>query len=352
VSVSPELQDAVARVWAKHLPDLAQIVKFWRWMEIQGLLTPSWSLTDGEMTLVKSIGGIHSGLKLTSEFGTFLNIAATLYALECCQAGRATDWPNQTSFTIYIFGDDGRVATDSDLDVDEWTAAFARLGLKCVVIEGGVFLSRYTLPTLSDAPVAGRVIQQFMSNEKEYVGEGAKGLAYLGAIARTQGCEKWPAVMQEQAWAVIKLADWIQRLPKRFSGLTDLREYLQTNDQVKKEIAYALYLREGSDWYSDRVRAAEHSPTAALEVAIADHAFARLGALIKARDTVTLAICTQAAQKPASWRLSAAREGFEEVTSSKKDGLKWLKKVASEMGEMITFDELKELTHNEPNYKN
>lgn len=330
-SVTPELQDAVAFVWKKYLPDLELQIRFFRYMDTKPVITPSWMLIPGSATVVASIGGIHSGIKLTSEFGSFVNAAATLYALERCKIMNATSWPSQMDAVVYVFGDDGRCSTNKAVDPETWSESFAELGLKCEIVEGGVFLSRYTLPDLHSAPVAGRIVQQTLWNEKETFGPAALGIAYLGAMARMEGVERLPAVLQRAIWSAIRHSAWIAALPKQ-AGVVELKRFLMTDRSVAEEIKRALEETAGIEWYADKVRASDHSPTAAMEVALADKAFSELNAKMKTAEEVTDALANAVSQMSFAKRMRFAVEGFYAVGEGKKAGLSWLREAVDAAG--------------------
>lgn len=323
-SVNAEIQDAVGEAWSRAFPELSATIRFWRYMETRPLLTPSWELSDGGCGIVQSVGGIKSGLKLTSEFGTFLNIAATLYAIESAGGPRAEWWPSEDApITLFVLGDDARISSAVELDPTAWTNAFAELGLKCEIFPGVGFLSRIIHPDVINTPIAGRIVQQTMSHEHERKGAEALGLAYLGFIARTEGVDRLPEVLQRAAWDVIQEAEWVRKLPAQRS-ITGLRNYLLESASVQETIADALRTTAGTSWYNENLRASEHSVPSAIAVSIADHAVARLGAVSHAQAQVVEAIATRVVGMGAQFRLREAIAGYFALASGSKPGYEWM----------------------------
>jgi hypothetical protein len=286
--------------------------------------------------MIKYPGSIPSGYKLTSEIGTLINLIVILHGLEAAGLD-ISDWPHSRDFSLYVFGDDVRISTNVEIDDQIIAETYASVGLSAELVPGAVFLSRYTHPDLHDAPLAGRVIQQTMSNEKERLGWELVGLHYLGFMARSQGFDRWPAQLKKGVWDVIKHAKWIQRL--NVNSVGNLRFRIMTNRTCQSEIRTALDSVAALDWYSDALRASEHSVAAAYSVQYALQARTNLGAKTFAAADVLEAIANKLGEQTNATRLSLAIEGYEAVSSSAKEAARWYKHAASIAGHPAGVDE-------------
>jgi len=163
VSVLPALQDCWQDALLRAAPELRREIVFWRRVEDLFLITPSWAYIDGEFTAAHYKGGEKSGQKLTSHAATLSGLLSSLYALQQ-QGFDVGAWPATRDFAICDLGDDVRFGCSRPVDPDAFAAAFATLGFKAVVRPGLTFLSRYTGAGFHQCPIAGRIIQQTMSN--------------------------------------------------------------------------------------------------------------------------------------------------------------------------------------------
>jgi hypothetical protein len=270
VSVTRQLQVLVSWALASVMPHLKQDLSSWLFVETLGLITPHWGMQFGLATLERFKGGTRSGVKTTAEAGQFYSLTATLYALHL-HGFDVSEWPHSGHFTVVVQGDDVIVSTDRPLDPVTWAKAYAAIGLKAELIEGDMFLSRHMSTERSSAPVAGRIVQQTLSNEHEPIGEMDEtvGILALGFIARAEGAERLPQDLQRMAAKACSHASWFKRYgidPSTKMLLSDMRSALLRSDEVRKDIDVALRARMGEDWLTEQAREAEHSPAAKLVV--------------------------------------------------------------------------------------
>lgn len=341
-SVSPELQDMLAMVWTEQWPELAPAIKCWRMLEARPLITPSWDYDDYHVAIVHSLGGTRSGLKLTTEVGTFLEVCVTLYALHR-QGLNYLNFPWRDTghggdIVSLHAGDDVRISTRRRLDVDKWTADFAELGFKCELVVGDGFLSRHTSPTFPNVPIAGRVVQQTMSNESERTGRRTLGLHYLGFRARTERFELLPEFLQRETWSCIRHAAWIRELAMDhdFNSVNELRSVLATSPRVQERIASALESAAGLSWFDEQLREADHSTTSRYAVEMAQTIKANLSVDSSSIDKQIDALSSIVGRLPLHTRMSLAYDGYHAVGAGATEGLKWLKHVAVKYGKFTT----------------
>jgi len=318
-SVSPELQDLLLFMLKWIWPDLREHAELWRVIEELPFITPSWSLTPGRCGLVGALGGTRSGTKTTAEAGTAYARAATEYALD--QQGISL---NQV--TILSLGDDVRISSDVEINPDAWEYSFNEVGLSCTLIAGDGFLARHLTPTLDGVPIAGRVVQQTMSNEHERKGPEALGLSMLGFIARTEKFEQLPAQLQTQTWSVISHAKWIRDVTatEATSSVHTLRSYLINNPEPQQIINQALKSVEGLDWLSEHTRAAEHSESGRQLLAWITGDIRALQLDRVSRELYVDAASAKLASLPLTLRLQLAVDGYYAVTSSPLEAQRWL----------------------------
>lgn len=321
-SMTTAVQEAVRDALLRHFPELRVQIELWFGLEQQQLITPSWSLDDATCVLVRVLASIKSGLKLTSEFGTLVTLVVALFALDM-QGIDVSGWPDDIDFLSYHSGDDVRLSVNRELDLELWKQAFAMVHLNCELLPGHGFLSRHVSELIFDAPIAGRIVQQSISNEHEPRGPYALGLVLLGFLARSTGAEKLPVVLQDAIMMVIRETAWFQKLG--LSGtLTDVRQQMLRSDRVVATIKASLENSIAESWYQEQVGAADHSPTAALAVELADALAPELGERIKHRNAMLEEAMARSRALSDSARLKAAADGYFAITLGGADeGERW-----------------------------
>jgi hypothetical protein len=329
ITVPPELQDLLRDEMSYAFPHLEDKIIFWRVMENRPLISPSWSLDKDTVSILSYDGGTRSGLKMTSEIGTLISVCAVLYSLYK-QGFDYTKWPSiNDEFAFLILGDDVRLSTSRRIDPEGWEAAHAVIGLKAEIVEGHGFLSRHTSSVLKDSPIGGRIVQQTMSNEHEVVGKKYLGLQYLGFLARTNGFDALPSLLQERIWKCITNADWIQELKRetKLNSISELRYHLENSRTIREKIASALLESEGQEWYRVGERAADHSRSSFERVRIAKQIVADVGTEAESLDALIDSVSIKLGTQSRGDRMRLALEGFIAVSSSTNEGWKWLHQV-------------------------
>lgn len=331
-TVRATIHDALAFYFTKYWPHLSYVINVWREEERLPTLTPSWGLVPGQCTIVyKDFGGEPSGIKTTSVFWAIVNLTTTLWVLDS-QGFNADAYPHQHDFEVFISGDDMRLSCDKEIDEAQYAGKVSEIGLIIKIQPDDTFLATHLGPELANAPLAGRNIQQFLSNEKEELEDESKlGLAYLGGLARTVGSERWPQKLQELAWSVIQHAEWIQALPKAKS-LIDLRERMLASRTVLDEIEKALLAKASAGWYLEHVRNAEHSATSQAIVEFVARAGISLGERIEAVDELTDKVCYAVMDLDSSARVYMALDGWFAIGHGPTDSAVWLTKVMRRLG--------------------
>jgi hypothetical protein len=325
-STSRSIQEALGAAMKREWPDLHEPVDFWLFMENRPIITPSWDLQPDEAWIVPSSGGIHSGLKMTAEQGTLIATICALYALEACGLD-INEWPQQTEFTLAIQGDDVHLETDKPVNLDAWRAAWLELGYDCELAPDTRFLSRHRVAG-SSFPVAGRIVQQTMSNEHEPQGPEALGLAYLGFFARSEGVEQLPVTLQTEAWNVISTAAWVQATGQ--PSLETLRHWCGNAPQARTEIARALQSVAGQAWLAAAERDAEHSAASAAQVAFAASMGMTTSRTASLDATIEQVIVT-ARSLPPHDLMSEAVAGYQACSTSNVAGWSWLARLAKRL---------------------
>jgi hypothetical protein len=207
------------------------------------------------------------------------------------------------------------------------------VGLTCELIPGDGFLARHLTRSLDGIPIAGRIVQQTMSNEHERFGPEALGIHYLGFIARTEGSEALPSVLQDAAWQVIKHARWVRDLAASHRSVTDLkslRQLLSTDSTVKEVIAEALRSTAGLEWLSEHTRAAEHSEVGRRLLSWITEDVRRLQLPQVSLEHYIDAASHRLAALPETQRLRMALDGYYAVAASSVQAHRWLNSVLNE----------------------
>jgi hypothetical protein len=326
LSVPAGLQEAVATLWKEIWPDLTLEIDYWIASERLPLVTPSWSLADAWCAVNTAFGGTRTGLKLTSEIGTFIAVWAVLYSL-AKQGVDITSWPLADSFKSIHQGDDVGISSNHELDRAAFTAAFAEFNLKCELVEGDGFLSRHHVGGQS-LPIASRVIQQTMSNEHEQKGKRAVGILYLGFMARSEGVDLLPPRLQSQVWSVIRHAEWIARSPA--TSVVSLLNWL-AEDEQQATILKSLESSVGETWLEQQARSAEWQHAAAGAMIIAK----RLGVTLDAsssRDSAVELLSEACERMPSSERRLWAARGYSATTSGHIASDAWMANLADDLG--------------------
>lgn len=258
-SVSFEGQTAFTAEMNIAFPEAMDSNMTWLACEQRPLLCPSFRRKIDECTASFNFGGISSGGKATSGFGTVFNVAATVEALHE-QGFDMADWPNYADARVSVQGDDVRISTlGRPLDVEAFSQSFAKLGLKCELRPGYVFLAKHLSPGGRVWPLAGRLVQQTMSNEHEPTSPYALGILQVGFKARFEQWSNVPVSYQAEVWKVIRHAEWIRDTSA--TSVNQLLNYLDDPAQlaVQKE---ALESTEGKNWLANEERHADSSMTA------------------------------------------------------------------------------------------
>jgi len=326
-SVTPFLQRAAAWAWKRIFPELTSVVDFWLFCETRPLITPSWNLHDDKIEVIEALGGTRTGLKHTAEVGSFIALWVSLYAMRR-QKVSTDNWPRASFFASTHQGDDVCVSTRRPLDPVRWAAAFAEVGLKCDLIVGNGFLARHMLPNGTTAPIAGRVVQQTMSNEHEPLEGKPLGILYLGFLARTEGVTNLSPQWQDRIWSCLRHAKWIEESGAQTLGM--LRNHLESAD-AKAIIKQSLLATLGQNWLRTEARDAEHAAAAkaAVDAAVA------LGLPVpqaSGLDRVTDTLMSAIQQKDRNWRMTTALTGWSAVNSGNTSSLDWLRRIAEELG--------------------
>lgn len=258
-------QATLASVIAEEWPALAKLADTWFRCEQHALITPSFTLNSAFCAAVVMAGGISSGLKPTSEIGTM--IADILSVATLMKMGfDVAQWPEVPGVRISNQGDDVRISSDVALDTAQWTESFQQMGFSCELRPGWVFLAKHLFPDGRMVPVAGRLVQQTISNEHEKIGKHGLGLQYLGFLARFEGSEHHHPFLSSAVWSAIKEVEWIAEL--RCSSVAAVRTRLLEPD-CQRTIAASLVNAAVDKSMEAILKDAAHSPTAAAIVAMA-----------------------------------------------------------------------------------
>lgn len=344
VSVPAALQRNTGALWKRIWPELAEHVSYWLACERAPLLTPSWDLRPEYLSVLTALGGTRTGLKNTAEIGTFIGLHVTLYALGL-QGFDVLHWPEASDFANVHQGDDVLVSTNRPIDREAWASAFLECNLKCEAIEGDGFLSRHLPGGGRSLPIAGRIVQQTMSNENEQPGNRLKGLQYLGFAARADGAQDLPTFLQEQIWSCIKHAEWI-----RETGATSLKEVLHfvNGPDARGAIVRALEVSAGLDWLATETRSIEYNFSAqkiaelALELGLQPE-------LVASRDRVTDEIIRATRNMAPRDKLRIATEAWAAALSGPASLDRWVMAFAKdEHGELRSrVEELEDVIVND-----
>jgi len=327
-STNRGLQLALAAAIAAQWPDLSEEVAFWMYLEDRPIITPSWDLDPTEAWVVPTGGGIHSGIKMTSEQGTLLAITSALYALASSGVD-VSDWPNSSSVRILCQGDDIHIVATHAIDASAWSQAWAKLGYECELEDDDRFLARHRVAGLA-FPVAGRIVQQTLSNEHEHVGRGSEGLSILGFASRSANSELLPQWLQALTWDVVKHAAWVEQAGA--SDLATLRQWCTTAPEALQKVEQALRDVAGMSWLARAVRDAEHSASSAAELEMAEMMGIDIDALIS-QDRIVSDIITAASTLTRAEAMDEAVRGYFAVLNDRRTrGGDWLSRLATRLG--------------------
>lgn len=282
-TVRRSLQQAIADEIAKIEPSLAEECKLWVWAEGRPTISPSWDLNSDEVTLAESAGGVHSGVKTTSEQDTLICIVTDVYA--CALQGIPIEsWPDAGPYANFYQGDDGTkipIRPGVRINPKDYAAAWADVGLIAKIFTGDRFLMRHLLlvddvnpdewpeeilalsENVSGAPVGARQLEQSGSNEKEPTLTDAKehvieGLLIAGQTARLTGSQRQPLALQRGVHAGLMSIEWIAR--SSADDLPGLGRWLVTPEQMAK-VKAALEHKAGQAALRRAARASDRGST-------------------------------------------------------------------------------------------
>jgi len=338
-SVPAWLQVAIAESWKRVWPHLTAEIDFWISCERRGLITPDWELDSNHCAVVSSLGGTRTGLKLTSEIGTWAGLWATLTAL-LDQGVDISTWPASPVFTSLQQGDDVRIGSHKQLDPDQWAASFLTFNLKCDLVLGDGFLAKHTINGLA-TPIAGRLVQQTMSNEHEPRGRSSLGISYIGFLARVQGWEALPPRYQQAIWSVIRHAKWIR--DTGVGGIAPLVKFLQ-GPIAQEEIRTALLTKQGQSWLEEEARTPDRNVTAQAILALAQKLGVPVSA-VSSLDRDVDALIRSSLTLPEPEKLQLASEGWAALNSGPTAGVNWARRLTQRINLHLNLpDETNELT--------
>jgi hypothetical protein len=289
-SVTWQLQASLVDAFRAEWPEMAGDAATWFAAEQRGLIGPSWSRNPATCSIYSPVGGTSSGLKSTAEVGTIFAVAATVLALRD-QGLKWQEWPNIPGVATSHQGDDVRVSSYVPFDIPAWADSYAKVGLNCELIEGWVFLSRHHTPDGALIPLAGRIVQQTMSNEHEPTDGDPEGILLLGLVARSTGWHLIPAELRQHVNRCIRHAEWMQRLG--LPSIEAARAYASTTEGLAL-IERSVSQRAALPWLLAQQRDAEHSDAAR-------RAWSLLQPFLKNRDLASLDRTTH----QVAWRVAS-----------------------------------------------
>jgi hypothetical protein len=214
-SVTPDLQRALCDCIKAEMTDMASQADLWLFTEGRPVISANWAQADG-YTLATTFGGTHSGQRLTAEVGTLICGASLLYALSLITRQTPAEvWRRCMTgeWLLLVQGDDLLIGINQTLSPTDWVEAWAGLGLKCELVQGVRFLMKHRLPD-GARPVAGRIVQQTLSNEHEPSGIDWDPILVLGMQSRWGKGPLEPYA--NLARSLISMTDFSQR-----TGVTD-----------------------------------------------------------------------------------------------------------------------------------
>jgi hypothetical protein len=264
-SVTLQLQAALVRACAEAWPELANHAHMWLLAEQRGLIGPHWGLNPLLCTLYSAVAGTSSGLKPTADIGTVICSTTLAFALGR-QGVDIRRYPKLDGIAVVVQGDDVAIGSDFPLDAEAFNAAFQEVGLSCELKEGYTFLSKHILESGVRVPIAGRLVQQTMSNEHEPIGRQAPGLLLLGFVSRFQNWHLVEPELRDAVTSVIMHAQWIAEL--RLPSVDALLSFADSSDG-RRLIEVALQSRLGKSWLLRQSREGGHSEAARVAMALA-----------------------------------------------------------------------------------
>jgi len=307
VSVTRELQNMIAWHFSEVFPHLSDDLRFWLRAETLPMIAPSWDRTPDACTVMSFVGGTRSGLKTTAEAGTIYSVIAALYALSR-QGFDIWRWPYLTDVRLLVQGDDVLLATNKEVNVEDWTEAYARLGLRSTLIEGDRFLSRHHSTDGTVVPSAARIIQQTLSNEHEPLGDPdvTEGILIRGFIDRTEGCEGLPGPVSYAAAKALRHARWMENFltSSQMVSIATMRNGLMHSNAAQAAIRRALAARANLPWLLAEIRDREHSPSAAALAAFLEREKPDLLLEAQSKDDTTAKIIRRLRTLPRTRRIS------------------------------------------------
>lgn len=221
------------------------------------ILSAPWNMSqDGSAAVVRGRYGLLSGLKVTTEVGSALSIAATLKALVVCgalseSALAAGNWP-----PILMLGDDILLKVKKgSIKEDLFKEAYTEEGLKVKYLRGNRFLMNHILDGKKYG-VASRIIQQTLFNEDSYTHVGQVFLALASRLTKPMLAEHWPLL---QGWAA--QAAQIVRLPEPFNYVATMDQSTAVTSLMNHDsVASFLISAAGQDWLSTVTEKAKITP--------------------------------------------------------------------------------------------
>jgi hypothetical protein len=235
-------------------------------------------------------------------------------------------FPYASDFSSVHQGDDCATATLRPIDGEQLTQTCALFGFTIKAIPGDVFLSRHQVDG-HEIPIAGRIVQQMMSNEHEPTGRHCLGILYLGADARLTGSERLPSRYKDAIWRCIRNASWIEETGvKSFDGLRVFLRSSSARAQIEQDLQHAA----NAAWLRQETRAADYKYTAAAILAAA-RAVGLDPSAADSDDLKTDAIIRASVGIPWSTKRFWASEGWAAINSGHNATADWLARIANEV---------------------
>lgn len=261
LTVRRSIQRVVREQLIRQYPELRFEIDLWFYLEGRPVIGPAVDLGPG-LTVWKTYGCTHSGIRLTSEIGTLITTTTALYALQKTGFPDAINQWKSGDLMLLISGDDILIGMKKLPSAEDWAAAWMEVGFDCELSVGRRFLMKHRIGRRA-IPVGGRIVQQTVSNEHEPTGKYASIISLLGLVAR------WDVGPPPE---VVPLVDRVLRHTNVYTrwGLSSGAEAAKRLKQpdAQELLQDALTALANDPWMKMLVRDAPHRPSAAAELAI------------------------------------------------------------------------------------
>lgn len=257
--VGKKLQKMMRDVLMKYLPHLSAEIDCWFNAEQLPFMTKDLYGRANFGTIITRSGQTSSGLAMTSDIGTLINVILTTYTLSKLWNISYTQlmYELKTGLTtLLILGDDLLIGTGRYINESLFSEIQKGLGFDVKILKGVRFLSKQYVPS-GIRPIAASVIQQTVSHERPPKGsyKDVAPIKVIGFLSRWS-IGPYDSLVQSTS-QVISTIPFYKEL-----GINDGKTAQDWLDKHPTDVNNALESRANMSYLLTIINEAEFSPSA------------------------------------------------------------------------------------------